>query len=216
MIVKCLTVGLLEENCYVLGCEESRQAVIIDPGDSARRILKTIADAQLTPQAILNTHAHFDHVLAVDDIAEATGIPFCLHARDLPTLDGCPAHVASWLGARIPPIRRPDRFLRAGEVLRFGTIALEVRFAPGHAPGHVVFIEHERKAAFVGDTLFRHSIGRYDLPGADGPRLLASITETLLSLSDDFAIYPGHGESTTIGHERECNPFVGRAAAQAL
>lgn len=78
MIVKCLTVGLLEENCYVLGCEESRQAVIIDPGDSARRILKTIADAQLTPQAILNTHAHFDHVLAVDDIAEATGIPFCL------------------------------------------------------------------------------------------------------------------------------------------
>lgn len=216
MLVKQITVGLLEENCYVLGCPETKQAIIIDPGDSAHHILKEIEEDDLTPSAIVNTHAHFDHVLAVNAIQAATGIPFYLHELDLPTLEACPDHVASWLGTRIDPVSMPDHFLEAGQVLHFGTIALEVRFVPGHAPGHVVFVAHEHKMVLAGDTLFRQSIGRFDLPGADGPLLLHSIRQELLTLDDEFTIYPGHGPSTNIGFERVHNPYVGQNASFVL
>lgn len=215
MLIKMLTVGLLEENCYVLGCPETRQAVIIDPGDSAREILQEIEKDNLTPAAIVNTHAHFDHVMAVNGILDKWDIPFYLHAEDLTTLESCPQAVMSWLGSRIPPIRPPDRWLEAGQTLRFGTISLEVRFTPGHSPGHVVFVAHSERLVLAGDTLFHGSIGRYDLPGADGPRLLQSIKEELLTLEDDFTVYPGHGQETTIGYERVHNPFVGQHASMA-
>ncbi len=216
MLVTQLTVGLLEENCYVLGCPETRQAVIIDPGDSADRILQEIEKESLTAVAIVNTHAHFDHILAVNDIVDAIGIPFYLHELDLPTLADCPRHIASWLGTRIEAVHRPDHYLQAGQVLRFGTIALEVRFVPGHAPGHVVLVAHDHKMVFAGDTLFRQSIGRFDLPGADGPLLLQSIQQELLILDDEYVIYPGHGPDTTIGFERVHNPYVGENASIAL
>lgn len=216
MLVKQMTVGLLEENCYVLGCTETKQAIIIDPGDSAQHILKEIEKDELIPTAIVNTHAHFDHVLAVNAIVEATGIPFYLHELDMPTLEACPEHIASWLGTHIEPICQPDYFLEAGQVLHFGTIALEVRFVPGHAPGHVVFVAHEDNMVLAGDTLFRQSIGRFDLPGADGPLLLQSIRQELLSLDDEYTIYPGHGPETTIGFERIHNPYVGQNASFAL
>ena len=216
MLVTQLTVGLLEENCYVLGCPETRQAVIVDPGDAAHRILQEMEKENLTAAAIINTHAHFDHILAVNDIVEATGVPFYLHELDLPTLAACPNHIASWLGTRIEPVGLPDHYLEAGQVLRFGTIALEVRFVPGHAPGHVVFVAHDHKMVFAGDTLFRQSIGRFDLPGADGPLLLRSIRQELLTLDDEYAIYPGHGPATTIGFERIHNPYVGENASFVL
>ncbi len=216
MLVKQLTVGLLEENCYLLGCPETGQAVIIDPGDSAQQILREVAKEDLTPKAILNTHAHFDHVLAVNDIVEDTGIPFYLHELDLPTLEACPNHIASWLGIHMEPVCLPDHYLEAGQVLCFGTIALEVRFVPGHAPGHVVFVAHDQRMVFAGDTLFKQSIGRFDLPGADGSLLVRSIREELLSLGDEYAIYPGHGQQTTIEFERVHNPYVGRNAAFAF
>ena len=212
MLVSSLTVGLLQENCYLLGCEETLCGVIIDPGDSAHVILNEANELGLTIEKSINTHAHFDHVMAVDDVRAATNATFHLHPDDLPVLRKVPERVWDWLGADIDPITEPDEFLAQGQIIKFGTESLEVRFTPGHAPGHVVFIDHKNRQIFAGDTLFQGSIGRFDLPLADGPTLLQSIHAELLPLPDDYVVYPGHGETTTIGEERESNPFVGRTA----
>ena len=214
MLVSGLTVGLLQENCYILGCEETKRGVIIDPGDSAREITAAVQEMELTIEKIINTHAHFDHVLAVNSLLAATAATFHLHRDDLPVLRAAPQRVREWLGANVEPVSEPDEFLEHGQEIEFGREALEVRFTPGHAPGHVVFVDHANRQIFAGDTLFRGSIGRYDLPLADGPALLRSIREQLLTLPDDFVVYPGHGEPTTIGAERLGNPFVGQAASQ--
>ena len=213
MLVAGLTVGLLQENCYILGCEDTLRGVIIDPGDSARAILSEVDEMGLTIEKIINTHSHFDHVLAVNSVRAATGATFHLHSEDLPILRAAPERVREWLGARVDPIDEPDHYLKQGHVIEFGTETLEVRFTPGHSPGHVVFVDHANEQVFAGDTLFRGSIGRFDLPLADGPTLLLSIQNQLLTLPDNYVVYPGHGEATTIGVERETNPFVGRAAA---
>lgn len=212
MIVDCLTVGLLQENCYVLGCEETNKAVIVDPGDNPRVILESVRKLGLTVEKIINTHAHFDHVMAVDPIRRVTGATFHLHAADLPVLHDAPERVSLWLSAHIDPIGDPDEFLEHRQIIEFGKERLEVRFTPGHAPGHVVFVDHQGGQVFAGDTLFQGSVGRFDLPGADGPTLLRSIREQLLTLPDEYEVHPGHGSSTTIGAEREYNPFVGRGA----
>ena len=212
MLVTGLTVGLLQENCYILGCEETLRGVIIDPGDSPRAILKEVDEMGLTIDKIINTHAHFDHVMAVDAVRAATGASFHLHRDDLPILRAAPERVREWLGAHVEPIEEPEAFLEHGQLVKFGAESLEVRFTPGHAPGHVIFVDHNNRQIFAGDTLFRGSIGRFDLPMADGPTLLHSIRTELLTLADEYVVYPGHGEATTIGAEREGNPFVGRAA----
>lgn len=216
MLVTGLTVGMLQENCYILGCEETLRGVVIDPGDSARAILNEIDETGLTIEKIINTHAHFDHVMAVNAVCAVTGAAFHLHRFDLPVLRSAPDRVREWLGARIDPIVEPDQFLEHGQRIEFGQESLEVRFTPGHAPGHVIFVDHDNRQIFAGDTLFRGSIGRYDLPLADGPTLLRSIHEQLLTLADEYVVYPGHGEATTIGVERESNPFVGRAATLSI
>ncbi len=216
MLIAGLTVGLLQENCYILGCEDSLRGVIIDPGDSARALLNEVDEMGLTIEKIINTHSHFDHVLAVNAVRAATGATFHLHHEDLPILHAAPERVREWLGARIDPIDEPDHYLEQGHVIEFGTEALEVRFTPGHSPGHVVFVDHGNEQVFAGDTLFRGSIGRFDLPLADGRKLLDSIQNQLLTLPDNYVVYPGHGEATTIGAERETNPFVGRTAAFSL
>lgn len=213
MIVKGLTVGLLQENCYILGCEVTQQGVVVDPGDNARAILRIVEQEGLTIEKVINTHAHFDHVLAVNDVCNATGATFHLHEADLPVLHNAPERVKLWLGSEVEPIREPDAFLSAGESINFGEQTLEVRFTPGHAPGHVVFVDHANGQVFAGDTLFQGSIGRFDLPGADGPTLLKSIRTELLSLDDDYVVYPGHGPATTIDAERMTNPYVGEQAA---
>lgn len=216
MIVQGLTVGLLQENCYILGCETTHKGVVIDPGDNARAILRLIRQEGLTIVAILNTHAHLDHVMAVEAVREATGAPFYLHAADLPILRDVPERARLWLDSEVDPIRDPDVFLEHGQIISFGEEQLEVRYTPGHAPGHVVFVHHAGRQVFAGDTLFQGSIGRYDLPGADGPTLLRSIREQLFTLPDDYTVYPGHGPETTIGEERVSNPFVGHQAARTL
>ncbi|MBX3002219.1 MAG: MBL fold metallo-hydrolase [Caldilineaceae bacterium] len=212
MIIETLTVGLLQENCYILGCEETLKGVIVDPGDNPRGIMQSVRTLGLEIEKIINTHAHFDHIMAVDAVRKATGATFHLHKDDLPILRDAPERVSLWLGAHIDPIADPDKYLEHGQIIAFGNQSLEVRFTPGHAPGHVVFVDHTGGHVFAGDTLFQGSIGRFDLPGADGPTLLRSIHQQLLTLPDDFDVYPGHGASTTIGYEREHNPFVGRHA----
>ncbi len=208
-IVKGLTVGLLQENCYLFGCGRTHSAVVIDPGDNARGILPTAQQSGLHIEAIINTHAHFDHVMAVAGIKAATGAPFHLHAADLPILRELPERVRLWLDTEIDPLDEPDGYLEHGQIIHVGDEELEVRFTPGHAPGHVVFVHHAGRQVFAGDTLFQGSIGRYDLPGADRDTLLQSIREQLLTLPDDYVVYPGHGPATEIGFERQNNPYVG-------
>jgi glyoxylase-like metal-dependent hydrolase (beta-lactamase superfamily II) len=212
MILKGLTVGLLQENCYIIGCESTREGVIIDPGDNARALLKVIGQEGLTLTKILNTHAHMDHVMAVEGIRAATGAKFYLHRDDLPVLHDVPERALLWLDSEVDPIDDPDEFLEHGQIIKFGNEEVEVRFTPGHSPGHVVFVHHASRLVFGGDTLFEGSVGRFDLPGADGPTLFRSIREQLFTLPDDYTVLPGHGSATTIGDERAYNPFVGQAA----
>lgn len=216
LIVQGLTVGLLQENCYLVGCEKSRRAVVIDPGDNARGILRQVQQLDLTIEKIINTHAHFDHVMAVNAVKAATGAPFYLHAADLPVLHDVPERVQLWLDSEVDPIDEPDEYLEHGQLIDVGEEQLEVRFTPGHAPGHVVFVHHASEQIFGGDTLFQGSIGRFDLPFADGPTLLRSIREQLLTLPGSYTVHPGHGPSTTIGFERQHNPFVGAGTAESM
>jgi hydroxyacylglutathione hydrolase len=213
-VIKGITVGLLQENCYLFGCRRTGHAVVIDPGDNARSILRLASQSGVIIQAIINTHAHFDHVMAVTSIRANTGAPFYLHQAELPILRDVPARVRLWLDTEIDPVDDPDGYLEHGQIFTVGDEQLEVRFTPGHSPGHVVFVHHAGRQLFGGDTLFQGSIGRYDLPGADGPTLFRSIREQLFTLPDDYTVYPGHGPTTEIGFERENNPFVGVASAQ--
>lgn len=211
-IVKGITVGLFQENCYLFGCAATRSAVLIDPGDNARAILRLVQKSDVVVERIVNTHAHLDHVMAVNAVKAATGATFHLHEADLPVLRDVPNRARLWLDSEVDEIDEPDAFLEHGQIIQVGNEQLEVRLAPGHAPGHVVFVHHAGRQVFAGDTLFQGSIGRFDLPLADGPTLLRSIREQLFTLPDDYAVYPGHGPATTIGYERIHNPFVGEQA----
>jgi len=211
-VVRGVTVGLLQENCYIFGCARTGRGVVIDPGDNARAILRLASQAGVQIEKIINTHAHFDHVMAVPAIRSATGATFHLHQADLPILHDLPARVRLWLDMEVDPIDEPDAFLEHGQIIQIGDEQLEVRYTPGHSPGHVVFVHHAGRQVFGGDTLFQGSVGRHDLPGADGPTLFRSIREQLFSLPDDYVVYPGHGSATEIGYERQYNPFVGAQA----
>ncbi len=188
---------------------------IIDPGDNARAILRVVDQQAITVEKIINTHAHFDHVMAVPAVKASTGAPFYLHRADLPVLHELPERVRLWLDMDVDPVPDPDGYLEHGQIIQVGEEELEVRFTPGHAPGHVVFVHHAGNQVFAGDTLFQGSIGRYDLPGADGPTLLRSIREQLLTLPDDYTVYPGHGPATTIGFRAPAQPLCGRARARS-
>lgn len=208
MIVVTLPVGLLEVNCYILGCERTRRALVIDPGDEAPAILKALTRYDLTLDRILATHAHFDHLLGCRPLQEATGAPFYLHSADRPLLATMQLTCIAWLGYDPGPPPGVTGALAAGETVRVGDIALEVRHTPGHSPGGVTFVEHATRRAFTGDALFAGSVGRVDLPGGDGEVLLAGIVSQILTLPDDYAVLPGHGPATTVGQERRTNPFL--------
>ncbi len=207
MIVNSIEVGMLQVNCYVLGCEQTHEAVIIDPGDDAPLILDLVRQHDLRPVKIINTHAHFDHLLAVRAVQAATRVPFCLHEGDRPVLARMRAAVQAWLGydPGEPPV--VDEWLVAGDLVRFGHQTLEMRWTPGHSPGSITFVDHQGRRAFVGDALFRGSIGRTDLPGGNLRQLLDSIRTQIFSLPDDTKVYPGHGPATTVGFEKQTNPF---------
>lgn len=214
MIVKHLVVGMLQVNCFVLGCEETGEGVVIDPGDNGPRVVDLIQRTGLKIVAIPNTHAHFDHILGVNAVRAATGAPFWLHAADEPVLARGRQTVQNWMGYDPGPMPTVDGYLQAGDVVRFGREELEIRLAPGHSPGSLVYIHRASQQVWGGDVLFQGGVGRFDLPGADGPTLLRSIQEQLLTLPDDYTLYPGHGAFTTIGRERRSNPYLQAGAAE--
>lgn len=206
MIVKQLSVGPIQTNCYIAGCETTKEGVVIDPGDEGERILAEVAALGLTIKYILNTHAHFDHIMANKALVEATGVPLALHPLDLPLLRQNGG--AMFFGIEAPPGPEPDLPLAPGDKITFGEFTLEVLFTPGHTPGHVSFYEAKAGVVFDGDVLFAGGIGRTDLPGGNYETLLNSINETLMVLPDETVVCSGHGPMTTIGRERASNPWL--------
>ena len=206
MIIKQLPVGPIQTNCYIAGCEETQEGVVIDPGEEAERILAEIKALGLTVKYILNTHAHFDHILANAPLIRATGAPLALHPLDLPLLRQNGG--ASLFGFEVPASPEPDLALAEGDIISFGTYTFQVLFTPGHTPGHVSFYEANTGIVFDGDVLFAGGIGRTDLPGGDYETLMASINDKLMVLPDETVVCSGHGSVTTIGRERASNPWL--------
>ncbi len=208
MILEHLVVGPLQVNCFILGCEESGQAIVIDPGGNPRDIQRVLTDNHFSLVAILATHAHFDHILAVQALKDTYHVPFYLHPADEPVLQHQRSVVQQWLGFDPGPMPQVDVPIKPGELFTFGEIRLEIRHTPGHSPGSVTFIDHEGHRAFVGDLIFAGAVGRTDLPGGNFDTLLQSIRRVILTLPDDFQLLPGHGTFTTVAQERVYNPYL--------
>ena len=207
MIFESVAVGSLQCNCYILGCEETREALVIDPGDEVHLILPLLEKHGLRAKYILSTHAHIDHVGDLEKLKVKTGATALLHERDLPLYQNLPIQ-ASWLGVRTPTMTQIDDFIAQGDSVRFGNHAGEILFTPGHTPGSLCLHLPNQTALFAGDTLFQHSIGRTDLWGGSYEDIIRSIRQKLLVLDNRTIVYPGHGPATTIGDEKRFNPFV--------
>jgi hydroxyacylglutathione hydrolase len=202
-----LVVGPIHCNCYLVGDPETKDAIVIDPGDQPEDILESAERHGLNLKAAVATHAHFDHVLGAEVIRQKLGIPFYLHADDMPILQAMQERGLMFLGMELPPPPEVDRHYQEGDELAAGSLKLAVIHTPGHSPGSVSLLA-EDEALFSGDTLFADSIGRTDLPGGDYDLELASIRDKLFALGD-LPVYPGHGPPTSIDREKLSNPFVG-------
>jgi glyoxylase-like metal-dependent hydrolase (beta-lactamase superfamily II) len=201
--------GPFAENTYLLTCESTGTRVVVDPGYAARDVLAVLDHEGVAPEAVLLTHAHVDHVDGIPLLIERwPDLPIRLHERDRGYYEAV-GKQASWFGLDTFDLPEPTYDLEAGESVRYGDeIELSVRYAPGHAPGHVIFLHEPSGRALVGDVVFRGSIGRTDLPGGDHELLLRSIAREILPLPDATVLLPGHGPETTVAVERRSNPFL--------
>jgi hydroxyacylglutathione hydrolase len=206
LIVVVLPVGLLETNCYLAACPQSKEGVIIDPGGNPERILAEVERRGLSIRYVLNTHGHFDHTDANGAIVRATGAPLAIHAGDRPLLQAAGGAAIFGLPAEAGP--PPDLELNDGDELAVGTLCLQVLHTPGHTPGHVCFYEAGAGVLFDGDLLFRRGVGRTDLPGGNWTQLLDSIQRVVFALPDETVVYSGHGPATTVGEEKRLNPWL--------
>ncbi len=205
MIFKSLVVGPLQVNCYILACEETREGIVIDPGENVPAILDLIREDDIHVVEVVATHGHFDHITRASSLIRETGAPFAIHPDDRFLVEGL-EEIAGFFGLETDPPPEINRLLLEGDTITFGKETLQILHTPGHAPGNITLTWPGH--AIVGDTLFAGSIGRTDLEGANLEILLKSIREKLFSLDDETHVYPGHGPFTTIGHERETNPFL--------
>lgn len=205
MIVRRIENGPFFVNTYLIGCEVTKKGILVDPGHEIDTITAAIEKSGLDIEAIVNTHGHIDHVASVHHFQTTRTIPFKLHAADAEFLDRL-AEQCVMFG--LPTIPKPtvDEWLEAGTTLTVGELSFELRHAPGHSPGSLVF--RGAGESIVGDVVFEGSIGRTDLPLGDGATLLESIRREILSLPDDTRLHPGHGPATTVGRERAHNPFL--------
>jgi glyoxylase-like metal-dependent hydrolase (beta-lactamase superfamily II) len=209
MIHEILPVGMLRCNCSIFGDEATKEAIVVDPGDKIGEIRKILERHGLKVKAIVITHAHIDHIGGAQKLKAATGAPVYLNANDRELYDMIETQ-AAWLGMPVPERTEIDVSPRDGDSLTLGPAEFQVLHTPGHTQGSIsLFIPSEGKL-IAGDTLFRDSIGRTDLPGGDGRQILASIHNKLLVLPEETVVVPGHGPNTTIAREREFNPFLQR------
>ena len=207
MIHEIIPVGMLQCNCSIFGDELSHEAIVIDPGDNLDQILAILARHALKVKAIIITHAHIDHIGGAAKIKAATGAPVYMNQNDQELYDH-PDIQAGWLGVATPEKTAIDVASREGDTLTLGQAELQILETPGHTQGSIsIWIPAENKLV-AGDTLFRDSIGRTDLPGGDGRQILRSIHSKLMPLPEDAVVIAGHGPSTTIGREKERNPFL--------
>lgn len=210
MKIACLPFNPIQENTYVVW-DDTKECVVIDAGNCSPREDAALDDfisrQGLKPVLATNTHGHFDHTLGVGHLKQRYGIPFALSEKDRFLLDNA-AVSGSLFGVKTGPMPAIDRDLDAETEIRFGNSVLRILRTPGHTPGHVAFYEPESKALFTGDTLFRESIGRTDLPGGDYSWIMRSILDVIVPLGEEVHVYPGHGPESTIGHELLYNPFI--------
>jgi hydroxyacylglutathione hydrolase len=208
MILEMLTVSPFQENCYVIGDEESMTGAIIDPGDEAARIALTVERVGLEISQIIVTHSHIDHVGAVAKLVDEYMCPVLMHNEAEAMLKTVPQQ-AMMMGMRFGKVPKVDRHIGDEEILEVGSLRLRSLYTPGHAPGHLAFLVEDEDTVFSGDALFAGSVGRVDLPGGSMEVLMQSISERLLILPDETRVLSGHGPETTIGRERVSNPFLG-------
>jgi glyoxylase-like metal-dependent hydrolase (beta-lactamase superfamily II) len=204
LILKTLVVGPLQSNCYIVGCERTRGAAVIDPGGDVDKILITLAKDKLRCLYIINTHGHFDHSADNKRLKEVTGAQLLIHHADAHMVLHQSTDGGMW-GIQVDNSPPPDRYLGEGDIIPFGDISLKVLHTPGHSPGGISLVTD--KIVFVGDTLFAGSIGRTDFPGGDYEGLRRNVRNKIFTLGEDVVVYPGHGPKTTVGRERKTNPF---------
>jgi hydroxyacylglutathione hydrolase len=209
MILETFPVGPLTCNCTILGDEVTREAMVVDPGDNIPEILSRLQKHGLTLRQIVVTHAHIDHVGGAAQLRKLTGAPVIMNQQDLGLL-GMMQMQAGWLGVPTPEVAPPDASAEDGLAVGLATLPAQVLHTPGHTPGSICLLFHfnDQHLLLAGDTLFAGSIGRTDLPGGDGQQILRSLRERLLVLPDATRVLPGHGPETTIGEERQSNPFL--------
>ncbi len=209
LLLETFPAGAFQCNCSILACADSKDAIVVDPGGETARIAEIIAHYDLTVRSIVHTHAHLDHIYCTRDVKQAHGGDICLHRGDTFLYDGFAQQAAmfGWQPRATAPV---DRFIEHGDKLALGKQQLEVIHTPGHTPGSVCFevADGNRTVVFAGDTLFKGSVGRTDLPGGDSKTLLASIKNRLYTRNLDAIVIAGHGPSTTLGDEARKNPFV--------
>lgn len=207
MILEIFPVGLLQCNCTILGDETTGEAMVIDPGDNIPQILARLEKHRLQLKQIVVTHAHIDHVGGALQLKQQTGAPILLNQHDLPLLDMMEMQ-AGWLGLPIPEVTPPDASAEDQLVVGLAKYPAQVLHTPGHTPGSICLHFAPQNLLIAGDTLFAGSIGRTDLPGGNFKKIIRSIHDRLLTLPDETRVIPGHGPLTTIGEERESNPFL--------
>ena len=207
MIIKTIPVSPLMTNCYIVACQKTNEAVIIDAGDEPAKILSVVDELGVTVKMLINTHAHVDHTSAVNDIKKNRNVPFLIHQDEIPVLREL-ARSQQMYGFGDGKVPEVDEYLDESKVIQVGEQSLQVIETPGHSPGGVCFMVQQH--LFAGDTLFSGSVGRTDLPGGSTSTLIESIHTKLMVLDDQVQVYPGHGPMTTIGAERRHNPFINR------
>jgi len=193
-------------NCYIVGCEETREVAVIDPGGNPRAILNFLKENDLTAKYIINTHGHIDHIGANRAVKEATNAKLLIHKDDAKMLVNPASNLSFLMGSKLTS-PAADEYIDEGDIIKLGnTVELKVMHTPGHSPGGICL--QTGNIIFVGDTLFQGSVGRTDFPGGSYKQLIQVIKEKLLCYDDEVVCYPGHGPATTIGFERENNPFL--------
>lgn len=207
MIFKYRETGPLQVNCYIVGDEQTREAVVIDPGGDAEAILYLLKEDDLKLKSIINTHSHFDHVGGNAALKRATGAEILIHPTEKDMLPAMSGLARQW-GIPFEQSPEADGAIDEGDVIEIGSVKLDALLTPGHSPGSLTFKIRDMPMAIVGDVLFQFSVGRTDFPGGSHALLIKSIREKLLPMGDDTEVYPGHGPPTLMGRERKFNPFL--------